>query len=82
MIFKDVTNFTSDPIVVEQRMRNAFITVTESIEVAVEIKGLDGVWRAFPETTFTGPTAKAVPLPAGIIRVKAVDGPVTITLDF
>lgn len=83
MIFPNKTTFTSDAITVANFQRDAVLTITGPGPVAVEMLQEDGVWRSFPETTFTGPAAKVLTLPAGSIRIAiAAATATTVGLNF
>lgn len=68
--FVNKTTFTS-PV---YRLDNApyselAIQVNGNGPVKVECQGMDGVWRSWPETVFTGDAAQILLLPKGNFRV-------------
>lgn len=70
MQFKDKTTFTSDPIRVTGDLTvDVFLTVTGPGPVALQMLEEDGVYRAFPETTFSGNTAQVVRVKSGAFKV-------------
>lgn len=79
MIFKDKTDFISDPIpVLYQPVFDAYVMVDGPGPAAIELKGEDGVWRSYPETEFDGPAAVQLTLPRGEFRVVISGGPTTV----
>ena len=72
-IFKDKTVFTSEEYYLESQNSPAlglWIGVTGAGPVYVDIKGNDGVWRTYPELTFTATTAQIINLKRGYIRFR------------
>lgn len=79
MLFKDQTNFTSEPINFrDQGMKDIFVGVTGPGPVALELQCDDGVWRSYPETRFSAEAARIVSLPMGLWRVVISGGPTTV----
>ncbi|MGY2256441.1 hypothetical protein [Pseudomonas reactans] len=83
MIFMNKTNFTSDPFtsfaVEKGRVgRELYLTITGLGPVAVEMLQEDGVWRSFPESTFTGPGAYILEVAPTQVRVVISGGPTTV----
>lgn len=69
MIFKDKTDFTSDPFTVEDN--KIFVTVANKGVVYLEVLEQDEEWRSFPQTTLLGPVSKYVAVPSEMsLRVK------------
>lgn len=72
-IFNDKTAFTSEEYYLESQNSPAlglWIGVTGAGPVYVDIKGNDGVWRTYPELTFTATTAQLINLKRGYIRFR------------
>lgn len=83
MIFKDKTAFTSgayDMPTSGQVSADAYITVTGPGPVYIEQLEEDGVWRSFPESTFSGPTAQLVSIKRGRFRVR-IDASAATTVE-
>ena len=72
-IYKDKTAFTSEEIFVESQTSPAlglWVGVTGAGPVYIDIKGGDGVWRTYPELTFTTTTAQLINLKRGWVRFR------------
>lgn len=83
MIFADKTAFTSPAFSAFEAghgcvARDVYLTVTGPGPVELQMQQEDGQWRAFPETTFNGPTAQIVSVPGGLLRVVISGGPTTV----
>lgn len=72
MIFKDQLNFVQAPPFTNDRLafRDVFLTITGAGTVSIEFLEEDGVWRSFPETTFTGSGAHIVVVKRGDWRIR------------
>lgn len=82
MLFENQTSFTSDAFINRlEDMTDLYLAVDGPGPVAIEQEGEDGVWRAFPETTFDGPTAQIVTIKRGRWRVVISGGPTTVEVD-
>ena len=72
-IYKDKTAFTSEEIFVESQTSPAlglWVGITGAGPVYIDIKGSDGVWRTYPELTFTTTTAQLINLKRGWVRFR------------
>lgn len=70
VIYPSKTVFTGEPLSVElAATADCYLTITGPGPVAIEQLELDGAWRSFPETEFSGPTAQIVTLKGGQFRV-------------
>ena len=48
--------------------------------VAIEFMGDDGIFRSYPQGTFTAPAANMVVMKAGQYRFNVTGGPITLDL--
>lgn len=82
--FLNQAAFTSDPLtLLGPPGGDVFLGITGAGPVALEHQGLDGVWRSWPETTFSGPAAAVVRMPSGSFRVVISGaGPTTVDLQW
>lgn len=48
--------------------------------VAIEFMGDDGIFRSYPQGTFTSPAANVVMMKAGQYRFNVTGGPITLDL--
>lgn len=79
MLIKDQSNFTSEEIPLRDfGLRDVFVGVTGPGPVAIQVKGEDGTFRAYPEATLNGPVAAILTLPQGAFRVVISGGPTTV----
>ena len=72
-IFNNKTAFTSEEYYLESQNSPAlglWIGVTGAGPVYIEVKGNDGVWRTYPELTFTSTTAQLINLKRGWVRFR------------
>ena len=70
MIFVNQTSFTSPAFRLDDRLlKEVFVGITGPGPVSIEQLGEDLVWRSYPESTLSGPTAQIVTLRAGSWRV-------------
>lgn len=82
MIFENESSFTSPAYINKfEDLAEVYLAVDGPGPVAIEQEGEDGVWRAFPETTFDGPTAQIVTIKRGRWRVVISGGPTTVEVD-
>lgn len=79
-VIKDKTAFTSEPYVMSSN-DPIWVGVTGAGPVYIEVKGEDGVWRTYPELTFSGTTAQLVTLKKGLVRFRFAASAAT-TLEF
>lgn len=68
-VIKDKTVFTSDEYMVVSGTP-LWIGVTGAGPVYIEVKGVDGVWRTYPELAFSSTTAQLVHIKRGLIRFR------------
>lgn len=81
MIFKDITNVTTAVQIMPNgigRNKDLWVGITGTGSVNIEFLGDDGVWRFYPQSTFTAPIAQVVTMKSGKYRFKANGGPLTI----
>lgn len=57
-----------------------WLGVSGTGSVAIEFMGEDGVFRSYPQGTFTSPAANMVMMKAGQYRFNVTGGPITIDL--
>lgn len=72
-IFKDKTAYTSPEYSMPTSggpFAEMWVAVTGNGPVYIDLKGEDGVWRTFPECTFTGTTAQRIAVRRGRFRVR------------
>lgn len=69
-IYIDKTTFTGPSLdATSQSPDQLYLTITGPGPVAVEQRGEDGVWRSFPQTTFSGTQAQIVTIRRGMYRI-------------
>ena len=81
MIFVNVTDYTSPvqgigPSV--QKPKTLWVGVHGSGVATIEIEGEDGVFRAYPESTFEAPTAQLITVKRARWRLVTTGGPLTV----
>ena len=72
-IFNDKTTFTSEEHYLDSQTSPAlglWVGVTGAGPVYIDVKGSDGVWRTYPELTFTATTAQLINLKRGWVRFR------------
>ena len=72
-IFNDKTTFTSEEYYLDNQSFPAlglWVGVTGAGPVYVDLKGNDGVWRTYPELTFTTTTARLINVKRGWVRFR------------
>ena len=70
-IFNNKTTFTSEEYYPDSQTSPAlglWVGVTGAGPVYVDVKGNDGVWRTYPELTFTTTTAQLINVKRGWVR--------------
>lgn len=78
MIFSDKTGFLSPEFNIgNEAIVEAHVTITGPGPVYIEQKGEDGVWRTFPEMTFTESAAYIMSLRGAPTRIY-IDGVTTV----
>lgn len=79
MIFKNLTNVTTQPIN-SGYMQDLFVGVSGSGTATMEFLGDDAVWRSYPQSVFTAPTAQKVYIRNCQYRFVVAGGPLTIEI--
>lgn len=72
-IFNGKTTFTSEEYYLDSQTSPAlglWVGVTGAGPVYVDVKGNDGVWRTYPELTFTTTTAQLINVKRGWVRFR------------
>lgn len=74
MIFVNKSAFTSEVFNIGLgAFLDCYLAISGSGTVTIEQLGGDGVWRSYPETTFTGSGAYIVSLRGADTRIKITD---------
>jgi hypothetical protein len=82
MIFNLAIGVPSDIQSVDRfgKSYNSYLMASGTGTLTVEIKGEDGVFRSFPETTLSCPIATSLELPNGDFRLTATVGALIVEI--